>query len=392
MSRLAPVPAPAPERPLVNLLAAARTPMGETVRWQEGTQYESQSCGRVLNADVCAPSRTDLVRAGVGPDDPEGRLVQTVAVYAVADYECRYLPGTIGDFRDRALATLDAELPRAVEHELWTGGIARLSDLPNRYLTDPANLTDLTPGSGPVAPTAALGLLEDALGDVYSGPAIVHVNRRALYYLPQLTRNGKIIETRAGNRVVPGVGYPGTGPALDPVANLTATPAAAGTLADDTYEYAVSATSATGETLAAEASATVAGAAGAGSVDLAWDAVPDATGYRIYGRQAGALVLLGTNAAGDETFTDTGAAAAGADTPPTTDTSGAPGLNDAWLYITPMVTVRLGTPEAPDEPSVDRDTNRAHITARVPYEVSWDGCVGAFGVQMVQQVEGGVTP
>jgi hypothetical protein len=275
MVAFAPVDAPPVERPVVNLLGAARTPQGETVRWQEGTAYETGACSHLWLADVCAPGTVVEVRAGIGEDNPEGRVIQTAAVYGVAEYECMALPGLMDTFRDRALASLDAELPRLVEHELWTGALAQASTLPNRFLEDAGVVDDITPAGGAVSPALAVGLLESALADVYSGVGIIHLDRVGASYLPHVTRTGRLLETRSGNRVVPGVGYPGTGP-------------------------------------------------------------------------GGA------------------AAAAGA----------------TWLYITPMVTVRLGTPEAPDEPSIDRETNRAHVTARVPFEVSWDGCAAAFAVQM----------
>lgn len=283
--RFSPIDAPAVAAPVVNLLAAANTPTGEDVRWQEGSVYESNACAAVENRDACDPTVRALVKAGVGADDPEGRQVQSVAVYAETIYECMVLPGLIDTYRDRVAAAAAAELPRAVEHELWTGAIARGADLPTRYLIDPDRVTVLNGGTA-VKPAAALGLLEDALGDVYSGVGIVHLNRHAQVYLPTLTRNGRIIETRVGNRVVPGVGYPGLGPAT----------------------------------------------------------VGDPDGI--------------TPADGTE-----------------------------WVYITPMVTVRVGATELPDAPTIDRDVNRAQIRARTPYEVSWDGCSAAFAILMQTVVE-----
>lgn len=284
--RLAPIDAPRIDRPIINLLAAANTPTGESVRWQEGTAYESRACGGVNNCDTCDPTKVAVVREGVESDDPAGRMVEAVAVYAETIYECMYLPGTVEEMRDRAAGSLDAELPRAVERELWSGDIARAAGYDNRYLISPDFVTDLTPGEGAVKPAAALGLLEDALGDRYSGVGLIHVNRHAQVYLPTVTRNGRILETRVGNRVVPGVGYPGTGPAT----------------------------------------------------------VGDPDGQ-------------------------------------------APGDNEEWVYITPMVTVRVGAPEIPEEPWIDRDTNRAQIRARQPYEVSWDGCGAAFAILMQTVVE-----
>ena len=63
-----------------------------------------------------------------------------------------------------------------------------------------------------------------------------------------------------------------------------------GTLGAATYYYRVSAITASGETLAcAEVSLAIAATHG---VDLTWDAVSGATGYRVYGRSTGAELLI----------------------------------------------------------------------------------------------------
>jgi hypothetical protein len=282
----APVPPPPVDRPLVNLLAAARTPQGENLRWEEGIAYESLACGSVLLRDPCS-STLDGVFVRGDFDDAEGseasedRLVRARSVYAEAGYTCSAL-GWRETYRDRALAALDSELVRAVERELWAGPIGQTYTVPNRALT--ADATDLTPGTGAVSPELALGLLEEALAGVYSGVGIIHVPRIATSVLNlgggSLTRTARIIETLAGNRVVPGIGYPNTGPGDD---------------------------------------------------------------------------------AADE--------------------------GTAWLYVTPMVTVRLGSPELPSESDLDasflhRGVNRLEIRPRALFTVDWDGCDSAFAVQL----------
>lgn len=277
MSRT-PVDAPVLARPLLNLLGAAYTPDGEGVRWQGGTTYESGSCGRVLLRDTGCFGESVVVRDGVGEDDPAGRLVNADAVLAEAIYECSVI-GARDEYLARAIATLDAELPRAVEHELWTGAMSTAAGLDNQALTDEDFVVDLTPGTGAVKPTAAVGLLEQALADAYTGVGILHTSRFAFPFLPGTSRTGRIVELKTGTRVVPGVGYPGTGP---------------------------------------------------GGV--------------------------------------------------------APDDGEAWLYITPMVTVRVGPVQDADV-LIDRDVNRAVARARQPFETSWDGCSAAFAIRMQAQVE-----
>lgn len=232
MVTYAPVPAPPAERALINLLAAARTPQGETVsdnpgvavRWQEGIAYESLACGAVLLRDPCdAATAVTFVRgdydSATGLEADEDRSVQAASVYAEAAYTCSSL-GWRDTYEERALASIDAELPRAVEYELWTGAVAVAEAYPtNRWLTHTGvtgghQVTDLSPGAA-VTATQALGILEQALGQAYSGTGIIHTSRLGLNVLNGgnvLHRNGRIIETLAGNRVVAGVGYPGLGP------------------------------------------------------------------------------------------------------------------------------------------------------------------------------------
>jgi peptidoglycan/xylan/chitin deacetylase (PgdA/CDA1 family) len=105
-----------------------------------------------------------------------------------------------------------------------------------------------------------------------------------------------------------------------PVLNAPAASGTGGTLPAGTWYYRFTATSATGETLpSSEVTATTSTATS--TVTLAWSAVNGATGYRIYRSSApGAETLLA--AVGTvTTYADTGAAAAGTATPPTSNTA-----------------------------------------------------------------------
>jgi hypothetical protein len=102
----------------------------------------------------------------------------------------------------------------------------------------------------------------------------------------------------------------------------TATPGSAGTLADGTYYYQVTAINGTEGSPSNEVVVTVS-AGGTGSAVLVWEAVAGATGYRVY---------RGTSAGGESvyyapgavtTYTDTGAAS----------TAGTPPVLGAWVLI-----------------------------------------------------------
>ena len=79
-----------------------------------------------------------------------------------------------------------------------------------------------------------------------------------------------------------------------------------GSLVAGAYSYRVSACNANGETLSsAAAGITVPSGTATNMVAISWDAVTGATSYKIYGRTAGAELLIGM--ATDVAFTDTGA-------------------------------------------------------------------------------------
>ena len=86
---------------------------------------------------------------------------------------------------------------------------------------------------------------------------------------------------------------------------LAATFATGGSLAAGTYSYRVTAYNTNGETLASIAVAiTVPIGTSTNEVELSWDAVTGATGYKIYGRTAGTELLIAT--ATSAAYTDTG--------------------------------------------------------------------------------------
>jgi hypothetical protein len=119
-----------------------------------------------------------------------------------------------------------------VERAFWTGtagktstgGVAQTTVYPhlaaNSALSDSAGIVLQTAAS--TAPTGAtldvadgLGRLEGALADCYHGQGVIHISPKAL---PTFVANSLAVErdgalyTPAGNRLVVGAGYPGSGP------------------------------------------------------------------------------------------------------------------------------------------------------------------------------------
>ena len=117
---------------------------------------------------------------------------------------------------------------------------------------------------------------------------------------------------------------------LNPPPFLSGTAGAGGTLAAGTYDYAVTALTASGETTVSPVK--VVTVAAGGKVSLSWNGPVGAASYRIYrGASASTLLLVGTLAhatiaLGDPgcVWADTGATAS-AVSPPTTNTAATPG-------------------------------------------------------------------
>lgn len=91
-----------------------------------------------------------------------------------------------------------------------------------------------------------------------------------------------------------------------------------GTLTSGSYQYQVSAIGKNGETLASTAvSTTFSGGVTTGAVNVSWNPVPGALGYRIYGRASGLVGFIGSTPSTDTAFLDRGTVALSAAVPNT---------------------------------------------------------------------------
>lgn len=138
----------------------------------------------------------------------------------------------------------------------------------------------------------------------------------------------------------------GTGvdlPALSAPSGLALAQAGGGTLANGSYSYQVTAVNANGETTAlAPVAVTVSGGGGTASVKLTWQPTADNATYRIYGRVAGSIGLIGVAGPFDPdnppSYTDLGSPAPGA-APPVSNTTGGPGpyTNQPTVSVIPWL-------------------------------------------------------
>jgi hypothetical protein len=213
---LAPPLAPSP----VNLVAASRSnPDPAGVRWQQGISYTPEAGAELGTFGICPADVAPDLSAIPGLPDQVDWLP-----YAVwAAIECRTVGIESIDWQGRLDRAYAVALPKALEHELWTGELAQAGapDYPNIWLASP-RADDVTPAGGPVSVKAAIGHLEQALADCGLGArGMIHMAAVATPHYTGARREGNLLLTPRDTILLPGTGYPGTGP--------TGAPAAAGT-------------------------------------------------------------------------------------------------------------------------------------------------------------------
>lgn len=149
----------------------------------------------------------------------EANAKNPFTLYYPFDVEATFKASTFGTTPEwiklQAEAALDVVTQKAVEHEFWTGTLAKqltVDDHNNRWLASSAAVdVTPTPGTG-LRPRHAQALLEEALGEATLGSAgTLHAPRSVASVLHLQTRD-KTLVTKLGNTVVAGSGYSHTGP------------------------------------------------------------------------------------------------------------------------------------------------------------------------------------
>lgn len=360
--------------------------------WQGGVEYELETCEDLfVMTPKCNQTIPDLEKEVDGGTVDSGNFADPFTM--IAAYKCGTVGRPLSEAWEHAEIRLDRGEGRTLERTFWTG-VDKAGNAIRQSLGQNSEVVDLSGAGAAVSITDGVAILESWAGENYPCSPILHAQRGLGVYMGQSglvasDRNEELRVTGTGSRVVIGGGYEASGPnGVSRPTGVTATPqGAGGTLASDTYEYVVTATSATGESLpSSQVSATVVatGPGATGSVDLSWTPVTGATGYKIYGRQAGALGLIGTNAVGDTTFTDTGAVVPAA-APPTEDTSNSAPVGESWIYVTGSIKVLRGptffTPNRGDDGgAVDRLVNDVTVFAERTYAIQQDCIIGAVRV------------
>lgn len=366
------------------LLSVAEVEDRTDGHWEAGIEYELETCEDLfVITPKCNQTIPDLEKDVDGGTVSSDNFSDPFTM--VSAYKCGTVGRMLSEAWEHAETRLDRGENRTIERTFWTG-VDKGGNPIRQSLNGNPDVVDLTPGGGALSITDGVATLESWAGENYPCSPIIHAQRGLGVYMGQSglvapDKNEELRVVGTGSRVAIGGGYRASGSGVARPVVAAAPQEAGGTLAADTYEYVVTAITATGETLPSNvASATIVGATG--SVDLTWAAVTGATGYNVYGRQAGSLGFIGTTAL--LTFTDTGAVAPGA-APPTEDTSGTAPAGEGWVYVTGSIKVIRGpvffTPARGDGAgAVDRQINDVTVFAERTYAIQQDCIVGAVRV------------
>lgn len=210
-----------PTRP--NLLSSIPGTVTEGLgRWTSGISYQPDGTD-AWSVDTCT--------SGDKPESVEPPLVEWDAYGLGAKVKCSTLGNDIADIEARARRKLDTQTSHLVENILWTNTVEATdfgATHPNVGLSDDdLPTTTVAPAYGEIylpndydaypIVTAFSDMIE-ALTEALGGArGMIHCEKRLTTheaFAGVAVRNGNRLETTLGDHiVVPGTGYPGTGPA-----------------------------------------------------------------------------------------------------------------------------------------------------------------------------------
>jgi hypothetical protein len=329
--------------PTTGLVASALTP-NDDARWQDGIAWRSERCPTAQGFDPCGETfETPAVGAG-------GDAIHYYRPVAFRVYdECST---RIRDYdQERARRQASAVTSWMVARELEQGTISRANpyDTPpyadetpstvNHFLAEATGGQIVTGGAH--LPLVALGLLEEAARDGQLGmDPFLHVSPRLLPLLRDgIEREGNLLRTPTGARVVVDAGYTGTGPLAGGTAEVQ-TVTITGTPTGGSFTL----------TYAGQTTASIAFDANAAAVQAALLALPNlGTGDVVVGGGPGPgtpytvtfALSLGNPAQMTAAHTFTGGTAPNIAVTTTTPYVAQAATAGDWMYATGPVQVRL---------------------------------------------------
>lgn len=207
--------------PRVSLISSADLapiPEADNGHWQSGFIAETDGCDGVKTFRVCPSDAAIKDTTGGG-----GAISYKPYVLYATD-KCSTYGSETRDFFGRAQRKLLAGESAALEAILW-GGYAAEANL-NPFLADGAGAYATATNTGvpdtltitatPTEPKKVLAILEQAMSDCSSARGMIHMRPQVIHSLVEngiIRREGNVWLSPLDNIVVPGRGYPGTGPA-----------------------------------------------------------------------------------------------------------------------------------------------------------------------------------
>jgi hypothetical protein len=202
------IAAPQLTPPRVSLLTAADI-ITDSGRWEAGYGYSPEGCGEGGIGLICPAAGT------IKEACPNPTVVEFTPYYVYAADKCSGWSFRERDFYGRAKRKLDVVTSWYLENELMTDSLGL-----NNYPIISPSAVSVTAGA--VSPVNALAALEGAIADCSRGTGrmMIHVRPEILVLLAhggEIRREGNVWLTPLDNIVVPGRGYPGTGPNGEPI-------------------------------------------------------------------------------------------------------------------------------------------------------------------------------
>jgi hypothetical protein len=203
------IAAPALTPPPNGLLRAATVIEHDELHFGSALEWSPEGCGSAQVVDPCAV--TDKGSAGNRPAN-----IRYDAFVVEAHDACSTFGWQAADYDGRARRAIVARESKAVEAEYWSGTLKPA----NPHLAKPtsSNGPAVTTLAGGAAQSLRLGLalLAQSIADGNGGTGMIHARPFLVelwWGLDLLYRDaGGRLLTGNGNLVVPGSGYPGTGP------------------------------------------------------------------------------------------------------------------------------------------------------------------------------------
>jgi len=360
-----PVPAAAPS---TGLVVSAITP-SDGARWQDGISWRSEGCPQGRGFDPCATGSDVFEDPAVGGGGNSLNFYRPVA-FRVED-QCSTRSGSSAHDKTRVRRQAIAATSFMVARELETGALSAANPYSD---TDGGQATNAYLGmldgeviAGEWNPTDGLGELEQvARANRLGQDVFLHVPVGLITRLgDHLVKEGNLLLTRTGARVVADAGYQGIGPtvlATSEIQTVTITGAPTGGTFTLTYS---------GQT-----TGTIPFNAVGGTVQTALNALSNLDGVSVTGGAGGPYTV--TFAPGNvPQMTASGAGLTGGTAPAVGVVTATPGADESveagtWIYATGPVVVRLDDPVV--DSLVDHQLNVVVNTADRLFAAYFDPC------------------